>query len=132
MSDTSTVKRTERGWGGHFICADRCRFRRNTLLEFGDVAIVVSTVGAMMDRGGSRPEHIGCDRYYETMAFHAQKEGAYIEADVSRQVGFDSEWALDHYDDADIDVQADAMHEAVVAEISGRMISGTTRLADAE
>lgn len=119
------VKRTERGWGGHFICADRCRFRRNTLLEFGDVTIVVSTVGAMMGRfGEGPPETIGCDRYYETMAFHAKSEGAYIEADVCRQVSFESEWSLDHWDADDIDMQADAMHEAVVAEISGRIVTG--------
>ncbi len=60
------MKRTERGWAGHFICAERCRFRRNTLLEIGDMAIVVSTVGAMMSRGEDKPETIGHERYYET------------------------------------------------------------------
>lgn len=122
----TTVKRTERGWGGHFICAERCRFRRNTLLEFGDVSIVVSTVGAMMSRDERKPEEIGPGRFYETMAFHAQKEGAYIEADVTREVSFESEWSLEDWNAADIDLQADAMHEAVIIEISQRMIRGNT------
>lgn len=120
-----TVKRTERGWAGHFICADRCRYRRNTLLELGDVAIVVSTVGAMWtDRSHDKPETIGCGSYYETMAFHADRDGAYVEANVHRQVSFESEWEIDRWEDDDIDMQADAMHEAVVAEIADRMVSG--------
>ena len=127
------VKRTERGWGGHFICADRCLFRRNTLLELGDVAIVVSTVGAMksLDRDSKKPETIGAfNRYYETMAFHAHKDGAYTEADVFRSISFDSPWSIDRWEDEDIDMQADAMHEAVVAEISERMLTG--RFAEAD
>ena len=122
-----SVKRTERGWAGHFICAERCLFRRNTLLELGDVAIVVSTVGAMRPLGRERgkPETIGHCRYYETMAFHAHKDGAYVEADVMRgELSFDSPWMLDRWEDEDIDVQANNMHEAVVAEISERMVTG--------
>jgi hypothetical protein len=117
------VLRTERGWGGHFICANRCAFRRNTLLECGDVRIVVSTVGAFKPRHDAEYERIGCDRFFETMAFHADYEEPYWDADVTREVSFDAPRSI-----ADIkresDAEADAMHEAVVAEISGRMAAG--------
>jgi hypothetical protein len=75
MGCVTEVKRTERGWGGYFICAKYCRFRRNTLLQYGDRRIVVSTVGNYHTQDG-KLETIGAfGRYYETMAFEAQKEG---------------------------------------------------------
>jgi len=66
------VKTIERGWAGHFICALNCRFRRNTLVTDGKTRIIVSSVGLMEHKIGSGDfEQIGCDRYYETMAFHS-------------------------------------------------------------
>ena len=121
-----SVTRTERGWPAHFIAASSCFYRRNTLIEQGGDRIVVSTVGSYRIRESIEP--IGAfGRYYETMAFKAQKEGAYWEADVSEAVSFDSEWAI-CADSAealpdDVDNQADAMHEAVVAELVTRMES---------
>jgi len=107
------VKRTERGWPGHFICADRCLFRRNTLLEHGDIKIVVSTVGAM--------ETVSCDRYYETMVFHSKKDDKkYHDIDVNKQVDFDSKWEINVLDD----VKANRMHEKVVREISRELLAG--------
>jgi hypothetical protein len=122
------VKRTERGWPGHFICANSCLFRRNTLLEKGDVRIVVSTVGAY--RCGEKIESIGLgdeikNRYYETMAFYAKWEDPYWETDVSAPVYFDSPWAISARTPKElpknVDNMADQMHEAVVAEISKKM-----------
>ena len=124
------VKRTERGWAGHFICSNRCRFRRNTLLEKGDVRIVVSSVGLMekwtgdprQDRNVIRFETIGLDRYYETMAFHAEPAPSrYFDIDVTREVHFESPWCIA---EIDADDKANAQHDAVVAEIEERMAAG--------
>lgn len=118
------VKRTERGWAGHFICSDRCKFRRNTLLECGNVKIVVSTVGAMYDEKGKLQE-IGLNRHYETMAFHVDKStGPYKDADVSEIVSFESKGALKWHKDGYIDNEANDMHEAVVKEISDNLAKG--------
>lgn len=118
------VKRTERGWAGHFIAAGSCRFRRNTLLECGDIQIVVSTVGAMYIQG--KIEEVGLDRHYETMAFHVDpKSGDYKDADVSREIWFDSPCALKvKKTDKYIDLKANDMHEAVVKEISDNLAKG--------
>lgn len=119
-------KITERGWGGHFICADRCKFRRNTLIDFGGrKKLVVSTVGLMTDyHKEGEYDTIGAGgRYYETLAFWAQKDGAYWDANVSRQISFKSPWAIcseigwKHLP-KDVDNRANAMHERVVRELA--------------
>ena len=117
------VKRTERGWAGHFCAAHRCRFRRNTLLECGKIKIVVSTVGCMESPfSESGFDQIGCDRNYETMAFHSNpKDIRYHDADVTKQISFESEWAIAEIDK---DEKADEMHEKVVKEISNKLSHG--------
>jgi hypothetical protein len=115
------VKRTERGWAGHFICAPDCMFRRNTLLENGEERIVVSTVGAYRSKG--KIETIGASgRYYETMAFKAKYKEPYFEIDVSEELSFNSEWAIcaespEQLPD-DVDNLADQQHEMVVEELT--------------
>jgi hypothetical protein len=115
------VKRTERGWPGHFCCAFRCEFRRNTLLEYEDVKIVVSTVGIMrMDN--ETINTVGLGRYYETMAFHSDlSDTRFYDVDVSKEVYFDAISAIDHID---ADDEANIMHENVVKEISERLEKG--------
>ena len=123
------ILRIERGWAGHFICADRCMFRRNTLILSnieGKDSIVVSTIGGMRLLDGDGLDTIGAGgRYYETMAFKAIKEGPYWEADVSEEISFDSEWAIcaDHYSmlPEDVDNKANQMHEIVVKELMDKM-----------
>lgn len=110
------VTRTERGWAGHYICSYKCLFRRNTLLEYGDVKVVVSTVGAQLE--SERPRRfdtVGCDRYYETLAFMANMEDTrFYDADAGKPLDIDGNTAIDHLD---ADDDANDMHEAVVEDI---------------
>lgn len=121
MEEKKEVKRTERGWAGHFICADSCKFRRNTLLEYKDSKIIVSTVGNMCI--GNKIMNIGCFRYYETFAFRALFDGTYYDVDVSKQLNFESNWALESYG-FELDLEANDMHEKVVDEITQKMLNG--------
>ena len=115
------VKITERGWAGHSCNAHKCWFRRNTLLECGRNAVVVSTVGAMIDGDGDLAE-IGPRRYYETMAFGAKKCGPYLDADPNKEITIDGKWYItaDSYEDLpdDVDNVANQMHEDAVKEVS--------------
>lgn len=129
------IKKTERGWAGHFICADRCRFRRNTLLQDteSNIEIVVSSVG-LMEKTKTRYddktefETIGYNRYYETMAFHADPtDQRYHDAEVNREITFESPWAIN---EIDADDKANIMHDVVVKEIKGRMEKGEVSLSN--
>ncbi len=119
------VKRTERGWAGHFCCSNRCLFRRNTLLEYRDIKIVVSTVGQMkLDSG--EIDTIGCNRYYETMAFEVNyADTKYYDIDVDREVSFDNNWCISK---KYADNEANEMHENVVKEISQMLIDNKIKI----
>jgi hypothetical protein len=126
-TSVNPVKVSERGWPGHFICADRCLYRRNTLIEYGDKRIIVSTVGDMRGQDG-KLSTIGHERYYETAAFWAALNDGYWDADTSRRVDFDAEWgvraeAVSALPD-DVDEVANLMHEKVVSELSEKLLRG--------
>ncbi|MBF1517414.1 hypothetical protein [Prevotella pallens] len=115
------VKRTERGWAGHFICSYRCYFRRNTLLEYEGKFIVVSTVGRMVVEYADHSafDTVGCDRYYETMAFYSDTSDLkFHDIDVERQIHLDCDWALNEIDDN----KANDMHEKAVDWVSRQMV----------
>lgn len=115
------VSVAERGWAGHFICADKCRFRRNTLLTYKDRKWVVSTVGAMYVN--LELYTIGAYRYFETMAFWA-KDDQYNDADVSRGIDIDGECGIYADSKEELfekyslpDLAANEMHDRIVAEL---------------
>ena len=119
------VKRTERGWAGHFCCSDSCKFRRNTLLECGETKVVVSTVGNMFNSRGEYVQ-VGICRDYETYAFHVDPaSGDYKDIDVERQIWFESRDAyLIKKGDKYPDLIANNMHETVVQELTEKLEKG--------
>jgi hypothetical protein len=63
------------------------------------------------------------------MAFEAQEDGPYLDSDVTKQIEFDSEWAMcgkTRPDHVGVDKQANDMHEAVVAELTATLAKGET------
>lgn len=114
------IKRTERGWAGHFILGVNCNWRRNTLLEDTDGrGIVVSSVGALpvLDKHGNRIgwNPIGHCRWYETMIFVAYKDGIFIEADVTKQRFIENlKWSVNREPDGKTDLEAESIHEKTV------------------
>lgn len=130
------VKITERGWPGHFICAHKCLFHRNTLIEYGRKKIVVSTVGLqqafekpneMRFKSLSGIEGYSSCRWYETMAFEGEKNNKYWDADMGKQVYFKSKWQLcaESFDKLPkfSDFLANKMHNKVVEELSKKIKS---------
>ena len=123
---TGMVKRTERGWAGHFICADRCAFRRNTLLEYKNQKIVVSTVGRMYDDKG-KLDTVGHNRYFETMAFMSDlKDSEFHDMDVEKEIQLDCDWQLNEVDDN----KANEMHENAVKWVSEQMVKDNIKIVE--
>lgn len=62
------MKPVELGCAGHFICADRCRWRRHT--QVGSYRI--SSVGDLYIDG--KRETVGAWGYFETMVFKTKRD----------------------------------------------------------
>lgn len=113
------VKRTERGWGGHFVGSRHCEFRRNTLLECGEARLVVSSVGAYMPKEDGKYALVNGYGFYETLAF-APMIAPYWDIDPRLPIHFDGKWYIDKISNS-IDIEANDMHEAIVHELSERL-----------
>lgn len=112
------VKLIERGWQGH-LCVI-CLYHRNTLLEYEDKKIIVSTVGHYRDPNGIVVSISG-NNYYETKVFEAQLEKGYWDMNIAREVYPDSNWRIpDHNYDADL--KAEEMHNKIVKEMTQKLL----------
>lgn len=123
----SGVKRTERGWPGHLRVCNSCRFKLNTLLEYGDKKIVVSTIGRYINPE-KKVDTIGLNRWYETMCFEGHEENGYIEADVTKEIPIDQEWGIwgESWEEVlsnfpQVDNNANQMHENIVQEMIAKL-----------
>jgi len=117
------VKRTERGWAGHFVGAHHCEFRRNTLLECGEERLVVSTIGAYTPKQDGKYAWVNAYGFYETLVFKAGKE-PFWDADTTRQVLVEGTWYIDKLRSF-VDIEANNMHEAAVCKVTEHLREGS-------
>jgi len=126
------VTTKERGWAGHFIGSNRCLFRRNTLITYGDTKWIVSTVGNMrspidmpeLNIKKNQADTIGYQRWYETMVFESSYD-VYDDPDVSKEIHIDSDWGIwgetleeiEKTYGTEIDIVANDMHDRIVEEM---------------
>lgn len=104
----------ELGCLGHFICAERCRWRRHT--EVGGL-FRVSSVGEFYATEEGNMEEIGCDRFYETMVFRLSPEPSSNDCDCHKTQDL-SELECDGYQTAK---EANSGHNRMVAKYEGRL-----------
>jgi len=115
---------TERGWAGHFIFSDECKFRRNTLIEHDEQKFIVSTVGNRWSEGSIEPKEIGVDNYYETMVFHAGKIDNYIDVIDYEEIIMEGKSKITEMH-IEADNEANVMHEDIVNEVVDKLLEGT-------
>ena len=119
MTDKLVVTRREVGTPGHHCLSDRCMFRRHTQLSIPDGDVVsVSTVGLLKMDCQKEFFEVGPNRYFETIVF--------LKYSPIHHIAFTSPSSISEIP-ADMS-EADALHEAVVEEITAYMMSGKLRV----
>lgn len=109
----------ERGWAGHFIAAEHCLFRRNTLIkQTKGKSYIVSTVGAY--KLNNKIEKIGYTHYYETLVFESKTKNGYTEADVTKEIKINNPQFIKEMK-KESDKKADEMHERIIKEIVNKL-----------
>lgn len=123
MATIQEVNIQERGWASHFIGARWCLFRRNTLLEYNGISIVVSTVGRMWKDTPSGGEFMKLsilhDNFFETMVFFTN-DTKYKDADVKK-----GEIFQEHYEGVAVDeeILVNETHDKIVNLMVQKLIS---------
>lgn len=114
MKQSNDIYVQERGWASHFIGARWCFFRRNTLLEYNGISIVVSTVGRMWKDTPSGGKFMKLsylhNNYFETMVFFTDKT-KFKDADVAKDVLYQ-----EHYEGVGVEDEllVNATHDKIV------------------
>ncbi len=118
-TEKNKIVRTERGWIGHFVLGHKCLFRRNTLLEFNDKLLIVSTVGNCCEIN-CPPTPISMTNYYETMVFEADYSNKYYDINPLSEIPI-----YDGISEVDKDIEANKMHEKIVSQVISLMETGS-------
>lgn len=127
---TIKVKRTDRHEERKEV--ELFDFRLNTLLECGDVRVIISTVGKFARPKGMEDIFqapwipMGADRYYETAIWHAMRINNYWDADIRRGFIGNHLWGIVGKVDDNSDEEAKANHENAVKEFIGLLARGET------
>lgn len=126
------VKRTERGWRGHYTYLGKLLFQRNTLLEYDEgFKVVVSTVGGREVDG--EPGIVMMSRvngtYFETVVFHVAggtPKYPWIDADPNEPVQSIKPIVIgqEEYDrlGRKCDILANNNHEAMVDRVTQMLL----------
>lgn len=120
------VNRTERGWNAYLLGSQWCSFKRNTLLQYNGIDIVVATTGNFINPLTYKNDKIpGTNVWYVTIVGMGAEMGDYIELDGSKQISVVAKHDIESEEYSDqFDAEANEMHEEVVAEIIQRLLDG--------